>query len=174
MDVIQAIASRRSVGRVKADPVPRQLVEELLTAANWAPAHHRTEPWRFWVFSGAGRERLAEVFGQLGEKERAKPLRAPVVIAVGCRVQPAADNAQEEICAAAAATQNLLLAAEAKGLAGIWRSGAAAYDERARAFFGLEPQDALLGFVYLGYPDPEVPQVPGRRGPALEKTVWYE
>ena len=174
MDVLTAIASRRSLGRMKQDPVPRSLIEELLEAANWAPTHHRTEPWRFWVFSGEGRRQLSAVFAQLGEKEAAKPLRAPVVIAVGCRVQAAADNVQEEICASAAAVQNLLLAVEAKGLAGIWRSGAATYDERVRSFFGLEQQDSLLGFIYLGYADPEAPQLPGRRGPVAEKTAWFE
>lgn len=174
MNVLDAIRQRRSVGRVSQRPVPRSLLENALEAAHWAPTHHRTEPWRFWVFSGPGRERLAQVFALLGEKDRAKPLRAPVVIAVACVPQPAADNIQEELCATAAAVQNLLLAAQGLGLAGIWRTGPAAYDARVRQFFGLGERDALVGFIYLGYPDPDVPVLEGRRTSLEDKTVWYE
>lgn len=59
-----AICHRRSMGllRLKPDPVDRQLIERILEAANWAPSHGDTEPWRFTVFSGEGRETLAELF----------------------------------------------------------------------------------------------------------------
>lgn len=175
MDILQAIHGRRSVGKVRPDPVPRALVEELLEAARWAPTHHRTEPWRFWVFTGQGRDRLAEAFAAAGgDKERNKPYRAPVVVAVGCVPQPAADSPQEELLAVGAAVQNLLLAAQAKGLAAIWRSGTMVYDPVVRELLGLAEKDVLVGFVYLGFPDPDVTVLTGRRSSVEERTVWYE
>lgn len=59
-----AILNRRSMGlsRLKPDAVDRRLIERMLEAATWAPSHGETEPWRFTVFSGEGRERLAELF----------------------------------------------------------------------------------------------------------------
>jgi nitroreductase len=174
MDVMTAIRNRRSMGRVSPQPVERAIIEELLEAANWAPSHHGTEPWRFWVFTGAGRDKLAEVFAAVAEKERAKPYRAPVVIAVACVPQPGADTVGEEEAATAAAVQNLLLAMEARGLAGIWRTGSLCREPKVREFFGLREQDTLQGFIYLGYPDPAAPPKEGRRGPVAAKTVWYE
>lgn len=57
------IRSRRSVyvpqfevGKI----IPDDIIWQLLENANWAPAHKRTEPWRFVVFAGAGRQKLAE------------------------------------------------------------------------------------------------------------------
>src|SRR3712207_7001605 len=59
MDVIHAIETRRSIGRVKQDPVPRDLIERILESAVHAPNHRITEPWRFHVFTSKGRGELA-------------------------------------------------------------------------------------------------------------------
>src|SRR3712207_1637847 len=102
MDVIRAIETRQSVGRVKQDPVPRELVERILASAVHAPNHRITEPWRFHVFTGRGRGELARARAEIarlqaeaeGEdpelavgrisRERKKAFRAPVIIAVIC------------------------------------------------------------------------------------------
>jgi len=90
--------TRRSIGRFKPEPPPRELIEKILEAGTWAPTHHLTEPWRFFVLTGRARERLGEVMAQaLAEElpdpnsqeskakidaERQRPLGAPVIIAV--------------------------------------------------------------------------------------------
>src|ERR687896_282965 len=102
MHVIQAIETRQSIGRVKQDPVPRELVERILESAGPAPNHRLTEPWRFHVFTGKGRGELARARAEIarlqaeaeGEseelaagrisRERKKAFKAPVVIAVIC------------------------------------------------------------------------------------------
>ena len=168
--VLQALRARRSVGRVKPEQPPRALVERVIEAATWAPNHYHTRPWRFVVVAGEARralgavmadalcERLEEPDGKraaaLLEKERNKPLRAPVVIAVAVVPSPEPRVVEiEEICAGAAGVQNMLLAAEALGLGAMWRTGDAAREPAVKRFLGL-PEDAhLLSFVYLGYPD---------------------
>ena len=72
------------------------------------------------------------------EKERAKPLRAPVLIAVGVDkpVDPRVLEI-ENICAVAAAVENLLLAAHAQGLGAMWRTGPAAHDPRSKEISGF-------------------------------------
>jgi len=78
----------------------------------------------------------------------------------------------ENVCAAAAATQNLLLAAHALGLGAKWRTGEWARDERVKKFLGFEPDQHLIGFIYIGYPETEV-EHPSR--PSFEdRTVWME
>ncbi len=183
MEVMQAIQSRRSVSKMKPDPVPREIIEQLLHAAVQAPNHHRVRPWRFVVLAGNGRKRLGEVMADIFhrkfpdvkpealDRERAKPLRSPVILAVGVDA-PTGNNVLEieNICAAAAACENILLAAHALGLAGHWRTGDAAREADIKKFLGFSADQNLIAFLYIGYPDllPE----PGPRMGFEDRTTW--
>lgn len=187
MNVEEAIRTRRSIGKVKQDPVPRELLERVIEAAVWAPNHHRTEPWRFVVLTGEGRRRLGRAYAAIaGEKldaadaqreqqlarEAAKALRAPVVIAVAC--SPSAEEPKvlpaEELAAVHAAVQNMLLAAHACGLGAIWRSGAPAYHPAMKRALGFTETDEVVGLIYVGYPDMTPP--PAHRSPGADRTAW--
>jgi nitroreductase len=183
--LLNLIHTRHSVPKVKPDPIPRQLIEQLLAAAVQAPNHHRVRPWRFVVLQGEARLRLGEVMAaSLRQRqpetleealavERARPLRAPLMIAVGVD-RPSEPKVLEieNVCAAAAAAQNLLLAAHALGLGAMWRTGPAALDPTVKAFLGFAPDQHLIGFLYIGYPDGEL-KFPER--PSFEdRTVWME
>jgi nitroreductase len=185
MELFEAIYTRMSIGKVKPDPVPRELIEKMLAAGAQAPNHHKVQPWRFVVLSGAARHRLGEVMArsllrrqpevmaEVLAQEQAKPLRAPVLIAVGVD-RPSGPKIVEieNVCAAAAATQNMLLAAHALGLAAHWRTGAAATDPDVKKFLGLAPDQHLISFVYVGYAVVE-PQ-PYSRPLAADRMVWME
>lgn len=133
MDVFEAIRTRRSIHKVKPDCPPRADIEAILEAATWAPNHHRVEPWRFFVLAGDAREELGAAMAKaLAEHrapldaaarhawlatQRARARRAPVIIAVV--VEPPQTPMVlevENVQAVAAAIQNLLLAAHARGL----------------------------------------------------------
>jgi nitroreductase len=185
MDVLEAIRTRRSVGKVKADPVPRHLIETMLEAAIWAPNHHRTEPWRFAVLTGEGRKALGRVLAEIAsegrpelteeerkalwEREMAKAFRAPVIIVVAVVPSDHPKVVREE---GHASIQNMLLASHALGFGAIWRTGPAAFHPRVKEWLGLGERDEILGFIYVGVPDQK--DVPGRRTPFAEKTVWVE
>jgi nitroreductase len=185
MELFEALFTRMSIGKVKPDPVPRALIEKILAAAAQAPNHHKVQPWRFIVLTGAARQRLGDLMArsllarqpdvppEIAATERAKPLRAPVLIAVGVDKPngPKIDE-MENICAAAAATENMLLAAHALGLAAQWRTGAAATDPQVKALLGLEADQHLIAFVYLGWCLIE-PQGYTRPS-ASERTIWIE
>lgn len=183
MDAIQAMRSRQSIGTMKADPVPRAVIEQLLEAAVQAPNHYKVRPWRFVVLTGQGRNRLGGVMAEVLhrrfpeldeaglERERAKPLRAPVVIAVG--VDPPAESKVleiENICAAACACENVLIAATANGLGGHWRTGDAARDPDIKRFLGFRAEQHVIAFLYLGYPEVATP--PPERPGYEERTTW--
>ncbi len=190
MDVIEAIESRQSVGRVKADPVSRELVERILESAVHAPNHRLTEPWRFHVFAGKGRGELARVRAEIarlqaeaereGEemasgrisRERKKAFRAPVVIAVICEAGRDEVETLENYAACAAAVQNMQLTAHALGLGTMWRTGPVVYHDRMRELFDLKEGDKVVAHLYVGYPD--MGERPRRRTPASEKTAWHE
>lgn len=185
--VLAALKARTSNGRVKPDAVPRALVSRVIEAATWAPNHHLTQPWRFVVLTGGARIALGAAMAaslrdrlddptteraeQMLEKEQSKPLRAPVVIAVAALPSPDPRVIEvEDVVAVGAAVQNMLLAAEAFGLAAIWRTGDAAYDPMVKEALGLPPDCHLIAFVYLGWPELSRPRQ--RSGDGTELTVW--
>ncbi len=189
MDVFEAIRTRRSIGKVKPDEIPRDLVKKILEAGIWAPNHHLTEPWKFFVITGDARHRLGEAMSdalkdELGdpdspeskvklEAEQTRPLRAPVIIALA--VSPSSSpnvDEMEEYTAVAAASQNMLLVAHALGLGSILRTGRAVYRKKVKEFFGLKGRERLFGFIYIGYSASPPPE--GRRTPFAEKTKWLK
>lgn len=183
--VTAAIHDRRSVGRVSPDPLPRELVEDLLRAALAAPNHHLTHPWRFVVLAGGARREVGEAHARAVArmkpdhppaglvKEAARLERAPVVVA--CAVAAAADpvQAREDRDAVAAGVQNLLIAAHARGLAAIWRTGAMADEPEVHDALGLGAGDALVGMVYLGRPLPESVATPAPARPSLDDVARW-
>ncbi len=185
MDVITAIQTRHSMKLVRPTPLPRDMIQTLLEAGNAAPNHHKVRPWRFMVLTGAGRERLGDVMAasqrdrkpdlppEAFDKTRALPLRAPLVIAVG--VDKPADariDQIENISAASAACQNILLAAHSLGLGGYWRTGEWARDPHVKKFLGFAEDQHIVAFLYIGYPD-IMPEQHNR--PSYEdRTVWME
>ncbi len=185
MDVIEVIHQRHSQKKVKPDAIPRHLIEQLLDAAVQAPNHYKVRPWRFVVLTGEARHRLGDVMSaslrgrhpefpqEAFNKAHDTPLQAPVVIAVGVDKPSEAKVSQiENICAAAAATENLLLAAQALGLGAKWRTGEWAEDVKVKEFLGFQPDQYIIGFIYVGYPEFVEPYPP--RPSFEEHTVWME
>ncbi|GHO66694.1 nitroreductase [Ktedonobacter sp. SOSP1-52] len=188
MSVIETIRRRRSIGKMTEQVPTRAQIEEILEAATHAPNHHRTEPWKFIVLAGEARAELGLVMQEallssLGdlpltqvqarlEKERLKPLRAPVIIAVVSEF-PRNDEALdiENVEATAAAVQNMLLVAEELGLAAMWRTGDAAYNDQVKRWLGVETEDHIVAFLYVGYP--AIPRLERRATPLSQKTTWY-
>ncbi len=185
MELMEAVFTRHSVDKVRPDPVPRDLVEQLLSAAVQAPNHYKVRPWRFVVLSGEALERLGEKMAQALKKrnpeapeatlvkESEKALRAPLMIVVGVD-KPADERVieAENHSAAAAAAQNILLAAHALGLGAKWRTGPPAYDEDIKRFLGFEADQQIVAMLYIGYPEKETP-VPVRESFA-DRTVWMD
>ncbi|MGM0875856.1 MAG: nitroreductase family protein [Bacillota bacterium] len=189
MDVLTAITTRRSIGVVKPDPVPTEFINKILEAGTWAPAHHRTEPWRFFVLTGEARKRLGKTLSSFVkktledpqseesrkrlEREEQKPLRAPVIIAVA--VEPTNNKkvlVKEEYAAVNAAIQNMLLATHALGLGSIWRTGNVCYSNEVKQFFGLSDESEMVGFIYIGYPN--MKEMQGKRKNFSEVTKWFD
>lgn len=184
--VIDALRNRRSAGVVRPERPTRDEIAHVIEAAAWAPNHHKTEPWRFVVLAGSERERLGDVMANslhsrldpdtdetpiLIERERRKPLRAPVIIAVWvCPATSPKVVPEEEMMATAAAVHSMLLAAEAHGLAAMWRTGPAARDPAVKRFLDIPEDATIAAFIYLGYPAPLGPR--GRDRDALRYAIW--
>jgi nitroreductase len=135
----------------------------MVRAAVRAPDHAWLRPWRFISLRGERREAFGALLEQCllqrnpqadeaaRDKARRAPLRAPLLLVVVARLSAHPKvPAVEQRLAAGCAAYGLLLAAEALGFAGIWRTGEAAFDRRVMDGLGLAPEEEIVGFLYLG------------------------
>lgn len=186
-NITEVIRGRRTIKPSQFLPheIEESLIQLILENANWAPTHGMTEPWRFVVFTGPARARLAEflatTYKAITSPEEFKPnkfegmcknaLLAPVVIAIGMKRQVSEKITElDEIQAVACAVQNMHLTAAAHGLGGFWSTNVAAISDPMRQFIGLGPKDRALGLFYLGYPSCDWPA--GTRRMLAEKVRW--
>ncbi len=185
MSITELIRRRRAIfpkNYLPGRPVERELIEQLLENANWAPTHRLTEPWRFKVFhSEESRRRLGEYMAEYYrkntppelfsaekmQKNSENPGRSGAVIAICMQRDPTAGVPEfEEIAAVAMAVKTcgwkrrtgpgLLLEHSASAL-------------NADEFLGLGEGERCLGLFYLGRH--EMPELPGKRRPVAENHV---
>jgi nitroreductase len=165
MEAIEALTSRRSPAQF-TEPAPDEAaLEAILRAAMRAPDHGKLKPWRFLVLRGDARKRFGDVMAEamrrrepeapasMVEREREKPLRAPLIVVLAAAIKEGHKiPVIEQLLAAGAAAQNVMLAAHALGFAAAWKTGAPAYDNYVKEALGLASSDAIVGFLYLGTP----------------------
>jgi nitroreductase len=183
----EIVINRRSTKPVdfNGKTIEDEHIKQLLELANWAPSHGLTEPWRFIVYSGEAVRQFchqqAEQYKQITPPDKFVPakyekqahngdLASHLIIVYMQRGANPGIPALEEICATAAAADNILLGAEALGIAVLWSTGGTVLQPVMKEYLGLGPEDTILGLLYLGYSDE--PRRPGKRTTVTEKTKW--
>jgi len=182
--VIDTLLSRASVKQLQ-EPAPSGAdLRVIFDAAVRAPDHGKLQPWRFFVIRGDARRELSELFAagvkrrepgateaQI-EKEREKPLRAPMIIAVVARtVSGHKVPVIEQTLAVGAAAMNILNAVHALGFGAKWVTGANCYDPVFKRDFGLDETDQLVGFIHVGTRAESLPAM-DRPDPAEFVIEW--
>jgi coenzyme F420-0:L-glutamate ligase/coenzyme F420-1:gamma-L-glutamate ligase len=190
------LRTRRSVRRFKPDPVPDSVIERLLTTASYAPSAHHRQPWRFVVVTAAAKARLAdamsvdfqrdltkdgvapEEISRQVARSKSRIQAAPVVVVVCMDTKqldeyPDALRRQAErtmaIQSVAAAGLQLLLAAHAEGLGGVWVCSPLFAPRAARKALRIQNSWDPQGMCFVGYP--EVIPAARERKPLEEITV---
>ncbi|WP_111496432.1 MULTISPECIES: nitroreductase [Marinobacter] len=181
-DTVNAILSRTSEPQLQAPAPDPEVLEDLFACAARAPDHALLRPWRYLVVEGEGRSALGEVFARIAnpedpaapseEKLRKMPLRAPMILVGITRHQshpkvPAIEESVSTGCGMA----YMLLALEARGFSGMWRTGPVAYDRRVHEGLGLAENESIAGFLYVGTPALRKPQME-RPQPATFASRW--
>lgn len=189
--------SRRSIRRYRPDPVPRDLIEQVLTAAIWAPSAHNRQPWRFAVVTeAAAKATLASAMGarlrrdlkadgvpealivQDAQRSYERLINAPVLIVVSLTMMdmdtyPDERRQQNEYLMAVQSTamagQNLLLAAHTSGLGACWLCAPLFAPDVVRAALTLPDDWQPQGLITLGFPA-ETKEKPRR--PLGEMVLW--
>ncbi len=195
-DQLTILHTRRSVRRFLPRPVPQDVVERLLATAAYAPSAHNTQPWRWAVLqrteskarlADALTARMAADMRAAGETEEAiaaraarsrrRLLEAPLVVVFSLDITALRfpDDPREQhmgVQSVAAAALQMLLAAHAEGLGGVWVCWPLYAPEATRRALTLPPAWQPQGMLFLGYPA-ETPEPPLRR-PWQELTRFVD
>jgi nitroreductase len=176
METFEAITSRRTVRKFKSDPLSQQDLDAILEAGMWAPSHGNTQPWEFVVVGPEARSRLlsllqAKADEMLADPALPEPKRrgimslkadfggAPFMVAVVCRPPEEDIEKIENPLSAAAAVQNMCLAAWDRGVGSVWLSVGVA--PPARPLLQIQEGESVVALLAFGFPE-EVPPPPPR------------
>ena len=179
MDTHEALLTRRTAHLWTDDPVPDAVLQRALAAANMAPCHRFTWPWRFTLPSKAAQADLCELGTRLKAaskgleitegfraKVRKKMLNPALVVVSQVRVDDAFQS-EEDYAATACAIQNLCLSAHADGYFSKWSTGGVTRHPDTYQRLGIDPEaERIVGFIWVGTPvrppsPPERPDVAG-------------
>jgi nitroreductase len=183
MELSEIIRSRRSIGAFNDQPVSLDLVQDLLEMAVYAPNHRMTEPWRFILIAGGGRERYSAIRRDMvldgmqdkseAERQQAaegtyrKFMAIPMYLMVAMQPHSNPEICEEDYAACACVIQNFLLLAWEKGLGTCWKTFKE--DPRLRDYLGLRHDERVVGIIHVGYPAEAVQT--GKRQPAHERLT---
>jgi len=186
-EVVDALLNHRSTPhRMLGEPAPKaENLDTILQCGLSAPDHAGLKPWKFITIEGDARNRLGDVFAEAKIQDdpnfsqekadvlRQKPLRAPLIIAVVAAVTPNHIKTPriEQVISAGVAAQQMQLGARALGFGSVWLTGSIARNAYVKTALGLQTEDELVGFLYLGTPSQPAPV--RKRASASEHTsVW--
>lgn len=171
MDVLQAIADRRSIRKYQDIPVENEKIKQILDAARLAPSWKNQQCWRFLVLTeSAKKKRLLEAFPE-GNPGKGALAQAPCIIVV-C-ADPAESGVENGIdyyiADTAIAFEHLCLAAHALGLGTCWMGWFA--EGPIKEALGIPEGIRVVGMTPVGYPDQSPKPRPRKE---LAEIAFYE
>lgn len=185
----ELVKDRRSIkpALMNGGKIDDTQIRQLLSLANWAPTHGFTEPWRFVVYSGDAVKQFcydqAEMYKAGTDPDKFLVAKYEKLLTNGNKVShlvvvymKRGNNPNitrlEEICATAAAVQNILLGAEALGVAALWSTGGSILKPVMKDYLQLGEEDVVIDLLYLGYTNE--PKKPGKRMAIEDKITWKQ
>lgn len=162
------LKARRSIRRYRPDPVPEEMLMQVLEAGRWAPSASNRQPWAFIVVREAAVRRAVAQHAAFYFLRWAHVEEAPVIIALcGYKKNPAYRRFLHEDIGLAGG--QMMLQAKALGLGTCWLGGV---DRKAIAeVLKLTDELELVGLLTLGFPDEEPPPTPRK---SLPEIVHYD
>jgi nitroreductase len=161
MDFLKILKERRSIRKYQKKEVPKEIIEDIIDCARFAPTAINIQPWEFIVITDKNkREKIADItdYGKFIKD-------APVCIGVFCK------DTKYYLEDGSAATTYILLAAKAYGLGSCWIAGdKKIYAEKIREILGVPEGYKLISLISIGYPDEE----PKPKKRDLEEVIHWE
>ena len=168
MNLSDIVKSRRTIHDFEPDKMPdSSIIKEAIESACWAPNHHLTEPWHFYLLGKEtvvdicelNKELLIETKGiEAAEKKVKRWLGIPGWIVVTCQKSNDELRYQEDYAACSCAIQNLMLILWQQGIGSKWSTGPVTRNEKFYDLVWVNKElENIIGIVWYGYPA-EIPQ----------------
>jgi nitroreductase len=144
MDLLEALATRRSVRGFRPDPVPRETVERIFAAAQQSPSWCNIQPWRVWVTMGAARDRL---IGGLTAAFAAGPPHPDVPFPSD---YPEPYDRHRKDCGKALYEAMGVVRGDAEGRLAAWKRNFVAFDAPVVALVGIDRRFGIYASLDVG------------------------
>lgn len=175
MSLTESICARRSIGKLDLPMPSDDEIKQAIACALCAPDHKQLTPWRFVLLDTpkaldefgaallkAGQSQAADKGENLDDAMSTKlmnmPKRAPMIlVAISDYKQHPKVPKFEQVLSMGAAVEHILLALTAMGYQSIWRTGDLCNHAVIKAFFGVDDDNDIAGFIYIGTSDVIMP-----------------
>jgi nitroreductase len=145
MDALQAIKSRVSIRKYKTDPIPQNILEDIVDCAHLAPTGYNNQPWIFIVVTDLDLKDKISQAASYGKFIK----QAGSCIAVFCK--KGTETIIEDACAA---TENIIIAAQSFSLGTCWvNSYNKSHSEKIKKILNCPPEYELITLIAIGVPD---------------------
>jgi nitroreductase len=160
--IAERIRSRRTTNQFLKQPVSRQLVLDAIELARWAPNHHLTEPWHFYLLGEEMKTASVELIrtivtekknADIGAHKAKTAAAVPGWLLVTCRKSEDELVQREDYASCCCAVQNLSLYLSEAGVASKWSTGPITRDPRFFDLLGIDSdEEFVVGLIWYGYP----------------------
>lgn len=188
METQDILLQRRSVypRQFSGQSIPKEALLRAFEAANWAPTHKRTQPWRFIIYSGVAMQRLVDQWVKMAQRNaeaKGEPWaeanvakfdlmrKSSHILVIACHYTGLVPEI-EETCATAASVQNFWLSLQDQGYHGYWSTGNGIFGEEMHSWFKLAENEKALGYFLAGVAEGAIP--PSVRKPVGDHLRWEE
>lgn len=158
----ERIRSRRTTNMFLKQEVSRDLLLEAIELARWAPNHHLTEPWHFYLLGDEKKAASAELIrtivtenktAEMGEHKFKSAIAIPGWLVVTCQKSDDELRGREDYAACCCAVQNILLYLSEAGVASKWTTGLITRDQRFFELLGIDADtEYVVALIWYGYP----------------------
>lgn len=160
-EVTKVIKRRRSIRKFESDPVPEEIVRDILDCARLAPTANNVQPWIFGAVTDADLRKQISELTNYGKFIKDSPV---------CFAVFADSTTKYFLEDGAAATENILLACTAHGIGSCWVAGhKKPYAESVRKLLNVPEPYTLIAMVAAGYSK----QKPSPNKKSLEEITFF-
>lgn len=156
------IRDRRTVKMFQQKAVDQNIILDAIDIARWAPNHHVTEPWHFYLLNKAVIKKCINLIRIVATEKKGKKLgefkakdaaSRPGWLVVTCKKSSDKLIQQEDYASVCCAIQNFSLYLSEAQLASKWSTGPITRDERFYELLEIDSDaEFIVGLIWYGYP----------------------
>jgi nitroreductase len=148
MEMLKIIKERRSIRKFKEEPVPDNIIYEILEAGRWSPSGRNNQPWRFVVIKNRDiKDKLASL-----TKYTKIVNNSDFCIAMFFHT-PSGYDRDKDLMSIGACIQNMLLQAHSAGIGSVWLGEILKNKEKINSILEIGEENENMALIAFGYPD---------------------